>query len=89
MSEFPLQTDRDCDPQMVEALITGAQNGISRAYIPHVTTTSELLTAVFTLLDRTLRAVRTHQTSKQRFDTAAHISGTLNEMLIDHGKVPN
>lgn len=83
------ELDDDCNPAMVETLILGAQKGMSRAFVPDVTTTSEVLSAVFTLLDRTLRSIRKLQTSEERFDTASQIHLALNEMLTDHGKVPN
>lgn len=79
----------DCDPQMVEILIAGATRGMANAFVPDVTTTSEVMSAVFTLLDRTLRSIRKIQTPEERFDTASQIRNALQEMLTDHGSVPN
>lgn len=79
----------DCDPSMVEALIKGATTGMSKAVVPDITTSSEVLSAVFTFLDRTLRSVRRLQTSDERFHNADQITRALHDMMIDHGKVPN
>lgn len=79
----------ECDPEMIEAIVKAARTGMSRAVIPDVTTSSEVLSAVFTLLDRTLRSVRSLQTPEERFENAAEINKVLKELLTDHGHVPN
>lgn len=79
----------DCNPQMVETLIAGAQRGMARVFVPDITTTSELMSAAFTFLDRTLRSIRMHQTAEERFDTAAQIKKALDDMIVDHGQVPS
>lgn len=82
-------TSDDCDPQMVEALIKGATRGMAHAVIPAITTESEIMSAVFTLLDRTLRSLRNLQSSDVRFERAAQIHDALQGLMTDHGQVPN
>lgn len=84
---IPLQDD--CDPAMVEALITAAARGMSRAVVPDITTQAEIMSAVFTLLDRTLRSFRKIQDPADRFVAAQQISKALSDLLIDHGHVPS
>lgn len=79
----------DVDAQMVEDLVHGASVGMSDAAVPEVTTHAEVLSAAFTLLDRTLRSVRKLQAVDDRFEHAEQISKALNDMLVDHGKVPS
>lgn len=83
------QSSDNCDPVMVESLVTAAANGMQRACIPDITTNSEMISAAFTLLDRTLRNVRKHQPPTDRFFVAAQIKEALHELLLDHGSVPN
>lgn len=89
MSALSIPPDDDCNPEMVEVLISAAQRGMAKAFVPDVTTSSEVMTAVFTFLDRTLRSIRKLQTPEERFDTAAQIHAALQSMLVDHGSVPN
>ena len=82
-------TSDDCDPQMVEALIKGATRGMAHAVVPAITTESEIMSAVFTLLDRTLRSLRNLQPTDQRFERAEQIHKALADLITDHGRVPN
>ncbi len=79
----------DVDPQMVEDLVKGASLGMSEAAIPEVTTHTEVLSAAFTFLDRTLRSVRRLQSLDDRFDQADAIRKALNDLIADHGRVPS
>lgn len=79
----------DCDPIMVESLVSAAANGMQRAFIPDITTNSEMISAAFTLLDRTLRNVRKIQHPSDRFMIASQIKDALEDLLLDHGSVPN
>lgn len=79
----------DVDYQMVEDLVKGASLGMSDAAIPEITTHAEVLSAAFTFLDRTLRSVRKLQSLDDRFEHAEQISKALNDLLVDHGKVPS
>lgn len=84
-----LEADADCDPQMVELLVKAATHGMSKAVVPDITTQSELLSAVFTLLDRTLRSIRKLQSPDERFMRAEQIRNALDGIMTDHGHVPN
>lgn len=84
-----LPSDDDCNPVHVEALIKGASSGMAKVVIPDITTQAEVMSAVFTLLDRTLRSIRKLQTPSERFDTALQIHQALTDLLTDHGSVPN
>lgn len=79
----------DCDPEMIEMLVKAASSGMSKAVIPELTTHSEVLSAAFTFLDRTLRSVRKLQTIDDRFFNATQINKALQDMITDHGHVPN
>lgn len=74
---------------MVESLVSAATHGMSKAVVPDLTTSSEVMSAVFTLLDRTLRSIRKLQTSDERFVNAGQIHKALSDMMADHGHVPN
>lgn len=80
---------KQCDPDMVEELVKATLKGLELGVIPDVTTDSEIISAIFTLLDRTLRAMRKIQTPQERFQNAAQINKVLREMLTDHGSVPH
>ncbi len=84
-----LDYQRGCDPEMVEDLVKAALVGLEKSVITDVTTDTEIISAMFTLLDRTLRAMRRLQTPSERFQNAAEINKALQEMLLDYGYVPN
>ena len=90
MIDVNLNKERDdCDEMMVERLVSATTNALSGAIIGDVTTQSEVLSAIFTLLDRTLRGVRKLQPPEERIYNAKEIARVLNEMLVDFGKVPS
>lgn len=77
------------DPHMVEALVNAAASAMERASIPDITTATEVLSASFTLLDRTLRAVRHMEQPEDRAHNTKEIARVLQEMLVDFGSLPN
>lgn len=79
----------DCDPDMVERLIVGATTGLAQSAIPGATSHEELLSACFTLLDRTLRSIRKLQSPEARFTTADQVKTILEALVVDHGHVPS
>jgi hypothetical protein len=79
----------DCDDDIVESLVKGASNGISRAIVPKLTTHNEVMSAAFTFLDRTLRSIRKLQSPDERHRTCEQINKALQEMLVDHGHIPS
>lgn len=84
-----LQEDLDCDPVVVEAIVIASTNAMSKAADRDEASPSEVLSAIFTLLDRSLRGVRRFQDDTERFANAKEISRVLNDLLMDHGKVPH
>ena len=84
-----LDTNVGDDEVMIEALVRAASSAMERASIPDITTSSEVVSAAFTLLDRTLRGIRAVQDPSDRFDTASKVADALQELMIDHGSVPN
>lgn len=92
MIEFKQDTTlahMNCDPEMVEKLIQAATSAMERAVIPDITTPSEIATASFVLLDRTLRGIRKLSPPRDRAQNAKEFGRILNELIVDHGKVPN
>lgn len=79
--------DIECDPDSVEYICEAATAAMEEA--SQDATPDEVVSAMFTLLDRTLRAKRKLQHSSERFATAENIRRVLSEMIVDHGKVPS
>ena len=82
-------SEEACDPMMVEQLVRAAAGAMEHASIPDMTTPSELLSATFTLLERTLYAMRKLQAKEDRAYNAKAVAKVLNDMLVDFGSVPN
>jgi hypothetical protein len=81
--------DSDCDPLVVDKLVTAALDAMERASDPTFTTPSEIASASFTLLARTLQAMRRLQAPEDRFYNAKQVAAILSELLVDYGTVPN
>lgn len=77
------------DPLMVESLVNAATNAMERASIKDITTPSDIISASFTLLDRTLRSMRTLQSPDNRVFNAKEIARVLQDFLVDYGSLPN
>ena len=77
------------DPIMVDTLVGAATSAMERASIPDLTTVSEVLSAHVIMLDQALEAVRALQDNDQRFANAAAIRSALENLLLEHGSVPN
>jgi hypothetical protein len=84
-----LQEDMECDPLVVEGLVMSTMNSMSKEANKLKASPSEVLSAILTLLDRSLRGVRKFQDASDRFANAKEISRTLNDLLVDHGRVPH
>jgi hypothetical protein len=81
--------DSDCDPLVVDKLVNAALDAMERVSDPTFTTPSEITSASFTLLARTLQAMRRLQAPEDRFYNTKQIAAVLNELLVDYGTVPN
>lgn len=77
------------DPRMVGHLMQAMTNAIEHATIPHVTTTADLLSAVFTVLDHTLRVVRNNEHQEDQAFNSREIGRVLTEMLLEFGIEPS
>ena len=77
------------DPLMVEALTNAAIQAMERAAIKDITTPAEVMSASFTILDRTLRAFRNLQSPDDRAFNTKEIARVLQGFLVDYGSLPN
>jgi hypothetical protein len=88
MKTTPLITN-DTDPYMVEVLVHAAMAGMEHASIPDITTPSEILSAAFTVLQRTLAGLRKLQASEDAASNTKEINRVLQDFLTDYGSIPN
>ena len=77
------------DPRMVNHLMTAMAQAIDQATIPHVTTTADLLSAVFTVLDHTLRVIRDKEHREDQAFNSREIGRVLANMLLEFGVEPS
>lgn len=90
MTTLPSTFDpNDCDAWMVEKLVHAAMMGMEQATVPDITTPSEILSASFTMLTRTLEAMKKLQAPEDRDTNTREIARVLGELLVDYGSVPN
>lgn len=81
--------DSGVDPEIVELLVHQAIDAMSAEDLIDQSSPSEIVSACFLLLDRTLRGVRRLQTPSERTSNVAEIRRCLQELLIDHGSLPS
>ena len=84
-----LREDLECSPFVVDTLVGAFTKVIDSAAKVDEITPSEIISALVVLLDRSLRGARKFQDPTARFEDAAEISRVLNNLLIEHGRVPN
>ena len=84
-----LQQDQECDLETVETLISTATNTMARIADQTGASPSEVLSAQFAILDRTLRGVRKLQNADDRSKNAKEIFNAISDLLLDHGRLPN
>lgn len=77
-----------CDPWRVEQLVKAATMAMEKASTLD-TTPSEVLSASFTFLERTLMAMRKLQGEENAAFNAKEISNVLNGFIIEYGRLPN
>ena len=78
----------NADPVMVGHLMQAMTSAMAHASIPDVTTSADVLSAVFTVLDRTLRVVRTNEDPAGYQTNAREIGRVLTQMLLEFGTEP-
>jgi hypothetical protein len=76
-----------CDPDNVEYMIEAATLALEESSLG--SSPDEVVSAILTLLDRTLRAKRRLQPANERFTLAANVRDVLTDLITDHGKVPS
>lgn len=77
------------DPYMVEQLVRAALGAMQRTSIPNITTSGELISASFTILDRMLLATRNMQSPEDQAFNTKEIARVLQELMVDYGQIPN
>ena len=75
----------DYHPAMVESIIQSVSVALDHAVIPNVTSTADVLSAMFTILNRMLRAAQELQSSEEREHNAGEMGRILSTMLLEFG----
>lgn len=73
------------NPAMVQQIMIAITTAIEHACIDDVTTAADVLSALFTTLDHTLRVVRDSQAAEDEAYNSKEISRVLGEMLMEFG----
>lgn len=81
----PTYENPTADPAMVSELMAAMTLAIETASIPDVTTTADILSAIFTMLDHTLRVVRHGQSAEDLTYNTREINRVLTDMLFEFG----
>ena len=77
------------DPYVIEDLVRAAQHAMEHSAFAESMTPSEVLSACFTLLDRSLRTMAKLQAPEDRVTNIRAVNSVLSEMLLEHGCLPN
>lgn len=78
--------DHIADPYQVEQLVQAMSTAMERVSIQETTTPSDILSALFTMLDRTLHALQHVETAHQdRELNRIAVADALNAMLLEFG----
>ena len=89
MTLDPTTEHAAADPCMVGHLMHAMTSAMAQASIPQVTTSADVLSAVFTMLDRTLRVVRENEDRTVHQTNAREIGRVLTQMLLEFGTEPS
>ncbi len=73
------------DPIHVEQLVQAIGSGMERTCIPNVTSTAEILSALFTTLTRVLRGIKQAEHPEDVMGNRAEISRALEDLLMEFG----
>ena len=77
------------DPYVIEDLVNAAQHAMEHSAFAESMSPSEVLSACFTLLDRSLRTMAKLQAPEDRVTNIKAVNHVLSEMLLEHGCLPN
>lgn len=90
---LPIQTStahaHSSDPYVIEDLVRAAQHAMEHSAFAESMTPSEVLSAAFTLLDRSLRTMAKLQSPEDRDTNRKEVAHVLSEMLLEHGSLLN
>ena len=75
------------DPAMVGQLMSAISNAIERTYIKEVTTTADVLSALFTVLDHALRMAQNDTEEADAVYNANEVNRVLMDFLVEYGNV--
>ena len=75
------------DAAMVSTLVQAIGNALENASIDDVTTTADVLSALFTSLDYALRAAKQNTEPEDSAFNTQEISRVLMQMLVEFGQV--
>ena len=86
---LPVSRAYSSDPYVIEDLVKAAQRAMEHSAFAESMTPSEVLSACFTLLDRSLRIMAKLQAPEDRATNTKAVYALLSEMLLEHGTLPN
>ena len=78
-----------CDPYTVEQLVRSLGVSLERSSAQNMATPAEVLSAVFTMLDRTLSVMKDNYTPEDRNHNTKEVAKTLQGLMLDYGMVEN
>ena len=87
MNLEPIYERSSADPSVVHDLVTAIGLALDQAYIPEVTTTADVLSALFTSLDYALRTAREDGTPEDHQHNSSEINRVLMELLVGFGDI--
>lgn len=79
----------ECDSEMIETLVGAAVASMERNCIEGFTTPSDILSASFTLLERTLDSIYKIQTPTERVHNTREVARILREFMVSYGQIPS
>ena len=84
-ASLPSDQAKDCDPERVAVLVNTALQAMRDACIPGVTSTQDILSACFTLLQQILLLVTRHQAPEDQAHNRREIGRILDDMKVTFG----
>lgn len=85
---IPGYENSEADPAMVSRLTQAITLAIETAAIPEVTSTADVISAIFTTLDHTLTVIQNAQSQEDELYNSREISRVLTDMLFKFGAAP-
>ena len=82
---LPSDPPKNCDPERVAILVNTALQAMRDTCVPGVTTTQEVLSACFTLLQQMLLVMTQYSAAEDRDHNRREIGRVLDEMKVMFG----